>query len=68
MTLPDERRRAVAWARKFLQSLLWPKETPRVPLEMRRQARAILKHFPTDLDIQRAADKAPDLFDPDSES
>ena len=68
MTLPDERRRAVAWAREFLLELLDPSKTPRVPLEIRMRARSILKHFPTKLDLETAVKKAPDVFGPDYES
>lgn len=62
MTLPDERYRAVLWAGRFLQSLSYSSETPRVPLKIRQEARNILKHFPSEWDMQRAADGAPDVF------
>lgn len=62
MTLPDERYRAVLWAGKFLQSLSYSSETPRVPLKIRQEARNILRHFPTDWDMQQAATAAPDVF------
>lgn len=62
MTLPDERYRAVLWAGRFLQSLSYSSETPRVPLKIREEARSILRHFPTEWDMDRAADAAPDVF------
>lgn len=62
MTLPDERYRAVMWAGRFLQSLSYSSETPRVPLKIRQEARNILRHFPSEWDMQRAADNAPDVF------
>lgn len=62
MTMPRERLNAVVWAKKLLRSLLVPKETPRVPREIRRQALYVLKHFPTEYDLERAAKKAPDVF------
>jgi hypothetical protein len=62
MTLPDERYRAVMWAARFLQSLSYSSETPRVPLKIRQEARAILRHFPTDWDMQQAATAAPHVF------
>jgi len=62
MTLPAERTRAVAWARRFLLSLLDPRETPRVPRPIRDEARRVLRHYPLDYDIQRAAREAPDTF------
>lgn len=67
MTLPDERYRAVGWAREFFRSLLVKSETPRVPLEIRRRARAILKHFPWESDMERVAKKLPDIFKWDGE-
>ncbi len=62
MTLPDERSRAVKYARQFLLELLDPKATPRVPREIRKRAHAVLRHFPHDLDIETAAEKAPEFF------
>lgn len=53
MTLPDERRRAIQATREFLRSLLDPKETPRVPREVRLEARRCLKHYPTAFDMCR---------------
>jgi len=46
MTLPDERRRAVRAVRLFLLRLTVPSVTPRVPPAIRREARALLKHYP----------------------
>ena len=62
MTLPVERLRAVSWARKFLRNLMDSRETPRVPKDIRRQAYSVLKHFPSDHDLERAAAKIPDIF------
>ncbi len=62
MTLPDERYRAVMWAGRFLESLSYSSETPRVPLKIRQEARAILRHFPSEWDMKRASDGAPDVF------
>jgi hypothetical protein len=46
MTLPEEEARAIAQVRTFLFSLLDPKQTPKVPREVRQQARRVLKHYP----------------------
>jgi hypothetical protein len=46
MTLASERENALLWAREFLRELLDPKKTPRVPREIRRRARSVLKHYP----------------------
>lgn len=55
MSLPDERTRAVLWARALLEDLLDPKQTPRVPREVRERASAILKHFPRRYDMMHPA-------------
>lgn len=62
MTLPDERYRAVRWAREFMYELLDPKKTPKVPAQVREQARAVLRHYPSDWDMQQAAEAGPDIF------
>ena len=62
MTLPDERYRAVVQTAKFLQALSYSSETKRVPLAIRQQARALLRHYPNDWDMKRASDGAPDVF------
>jgi hypothetical protein len=62
MTLPDERYRAVKYARQFLYELCDPKKTPGVPKIIRQQAHSILRHYPGDWDMQRAADSAPEVF------
>ena len=46
MTLPEEEARAIAATRTFLYDLLDPKQTPRVPREVRQRARRVLKHYP----------------------
>lgn len=53
MTLPDERLRAIQWARTFLLDLMDPSKTKRVPREIRSMARAVLKHYPTPYEIER---------------
>lgn len=47
MTLPHERRNAITSACRFLEALLDPKKTPKVPDIIRQEARRILKHFPS---------------------
>ena len=49
MTIPSERTNSVLEARSFLLALLNPKLTPRVPSVIRKEARRILKHYPTEL-------------------
>ncbi len=63
MTLPDERYRSVMWAKKFLQDLAYnTKEYPRVPKKVRGEAHSILRHFPSEWDMDRASNGSPDVF------
>ena len=62
MTLPDERTRAIIYARKFLLDLMTPSETPRVPREIRNRARAVLRHYPLPSEVEVIA-KDSDLLD-----
>ncbi len=57
MTLPDERYRAIVYAQSFLRDLLDPKKTPRVPKAIRREAYYRLKHFPSEFEVERIAEK-----------
>jgi hypothetical protein len=59
MTLPDERYRAVVQTQRFLLEIL---TTPRVPRAVKDQARACLRHYPSDYDMQLAAHGAPTVF------
>ena len=59
MTLPDERYRAVIQTEKFLKEIL---STPRVPKAIKDRARSMLRHYPSDYDMKRAAESAPDVF------
>ena len=59
MTLPDERYRAVVQTQRFLLKIL---TTPRVPKAVKDEARSCLRHYPSDWDMKRAADGAPDVF------
>ena len=59
MTLPDERYRSVVQTRRFLLKIL---TTPRVPKAVKDEARSMLRHYPSDWDMQRTARMAPDVF------
>ncbi len=63
MTLPDERYRALKCGKQFLQDLLDPKKTPRVPKDVRRQALWVLRHYPDDYHFDVIAEKVPEWFD-----
>ncbi len=62
LTLPDERYRAIRNTRLFLQDLVIPGKIPRVPKSVREQARSLLRHYPTDFDLWRACEAAPEVF------
>ncbi len=61
MTLPDERYRAVRSTAEFLQRLAGG-GYPRVPKAVRAEAYALLRHYPTGWDLNRAAQAAPEVF------
>lgn len=63
MTLPDERYRAVLHAKKFMEELIYDRKTyPRLPKIVRQRASSVLRHFPSEWDMQRAAEGSPDVF------
>ena len=53
MTVPEERMRSILYMREFALSLLDPERTPRVPLAIRMEARARLRHFPGRFDVEQ---------------
>lgn len=61
MTLPYERTRAVINTRDFLVRLCCG-EIRRIPGEVRQEARRLLKHYPSPLDLSQAAEASPDVF------
>ena len=61
MTLPDERYRSVKWAEGFLKRLAGG-QYARTPKAVRDEARSILRHYPSDYDMNRAAQAAPEVF------
>ena len=61
MTLPDERYRSVKNAQQFLSRLAGG-EYPRVPKAVRAEARSILRHYPSDYDMNKAAQTSPEIF------
>lgn len=63
MTLPRERNASIRWAYMFLGELLFPKSTPRVPKEIRQRAHRIIKHFPSDYDMDRFERGDEDVFE-----
>ena len=63
MTLPDERYRAILWAKRFLEELYRDrKKYPRISKSVRQEAYSILRHFPSEWDMDRASNGAPEVF------
>lgn len=57
MTVPVERTNAVINTQKFLLELLDPKKTPRVPRSVRSKALHLLRHYPSEFDMNMIADR-----------
>jgi len=53
MTVPAERTRAVVITRDFLHALACPSGIKRIPAAVRQQARSLLKHYPSWVDLGR---------------
>ena len=51
MTLPIERTNAVLRTERFLIDLMDSKKYPRVPANVREEARRLLRHYPTKYDL-----------------
>lgn len=64
MTVPYERTRALIETKLFLLELMDPRATPRAPRALRGKAKSLLKHFPTDADIEQAHKALPDTYGP----
>ena len=62
MTLPDERYRAIRQTRQFLIDLCDRTVTPKIPRVVRGEAYRMLRHYPSDFDLDRLAEKAPDVI------
>lgn len=52
MTVPRERTNAVMWTAQFLLQLTDPKQTPRVPKDVRERAIHLLRHYPTQYEME----------------
>jgi len=60
MTMNYERRNAVNRAGEFLFDIV--RKEIAVSEEVWQEARSILKHFPSEYDLERAAEQAPEIF------
>jgi hypothetical protein len=65
MTLPIERTNAVLNVERFLIDLRDPKKYPRVPLEVRKEASRLLRHYPSKYNMKYIADSFEPLEDLD---
>ena len=63
MTMNYERRNAVNRTRELLVDILWEKysEIPQGS-ELWNEVRACLKHYPSEYDMERAKEQAPEIF------
>jgi hypothetical protein len=51
------------WAERFLRDLAHDSvKYPRVPKHIRREAYDILRHFPQEYEMKKAAQEVPDVF------
>jgi len=64
MTMPSERTRALVDTKRFLEDLLDPRLTPRVPARIRTRARCLLRHYPTPSLIALVHDAVPIMYGP----
>lgn len=63
MSTAEDRYRAIKQSRKMLEDLCDPGKTPRVPSIVRDRARSILRHYPSDFDLDNIAENSPDLLE-----
>lgn len=62
MTLPDERYRSLVQTRRFLLDLCNKEHTPRIPKLIRDTARSMLRHYPSDYELDRLCAAAPEIL------
>lgn len=62
MTLPDERYRSLVQTRRFLLDLCNSQHTPRIPKLIRDTARSMLRHYPSDYELDRLCAAAPEIL------
>lgn len=64
MNSPFLRTKALVLTKELLSALADPAGWLGVPADVQSQARALLEHYPTLLEIQRLHDASPDLIGP----
>ena len=63
MTSPEDRYRSLKQSRKLLEELCDPGKTPRVPSIIRDRARGILRHYPSDYELEQLATNNPEMLE-----
>jgi hypothetical protein len=63
MTTAEDRYRSLKQGKKLLEELCDPGKTPRVPSIIRDRARGILRHFPSDYEIDQLALNNPEMLE-----
>jgi hypothetical protein len=63
MTTSEDRYRSLKQGKKLLEELCDPGKTPRVPSIIRDRARGILRHFPSDYEIDQLTEHSPELLE-----
>ena len=64
MTMPFERTRAVLQTREFLQWVLSAEATSEMFMQAKREARTLLRHYPSSMDMHLAHLACPQWFGP----
>lgn len=62
MTTPEERYRSIIYARQFLEALMDPRQTKKIPSEIRKSAFWRLEHFPSEFDLKLLREKCPEIL------
>lgn len=61
MTIPVERTNAILYTSEFLKDLMDPKKTPRIPKHIRLRARQLLKHYPTQFEMEIISEREDEI-------
>ena len=66
MTTPDERLISIIRARDFIRSLTDPRQTPKIPSNIRKEAAYRLRHFPSEFYLEQLRQACPDILGEES--
>lgn len=62
MTIPEERLRALVYARDLLRDILDPEVYYRLPVDVRKRAAMVLRHYPMTHELAELPGALPKLF------